>query len=75
MGIGRSMGRWQRWQIRAEEAAPTPAYTIVAYADGPAKFLSGEVADEETVTIVLNSTLLKGPLRFLPFHRQKYIHW
>ncbi|HBI24098.1 MAG TPA: hypothetical protein DDX84_07860 [Nitrospiraceae bacterium] len=39
------------------QAAPTPVYTLVAYADGPAKFLSGEVVDEETVQAIRSQVL------------------
>ena len=45
--------------VMRPRAAPTPVYTIMAYADSPAKFLSGEVVDEETVQGI-RSRVLKG---------------
>jgi len=42
------------------QAAPTSVYTIMAYAEGPAKFLSGEVVNDETVQGI-RSQVLEDP--------------
>ncbi len=49
--------QWRGKKEGEQKTDPTPVYTIMAYSEGPAKFLSGEVVDEETVQGIRSQVL------------------
>ena len=61
---GRADGQ-ERKISGTNQPATVPAYTVVAYADGMAKFLSGEAVDEETVQAI-RSRVLEGQMQESP---------